>query len=178
MVLRSLVLAISIAALSTGSALAAQAQPQSSPAAAPTLSADKLQALDYTRRLEADPLAADAKELSGWLLEWVAKAPDIDVTVCDTLGMLDEKHYAYTSHLVVQTMFGMAAYLIEHPDAKSLDVEVQAAGVRSALAAYASILKQHPEAKHPVMDALAAHDSAGDLPKYMEGVIAKKCSNS
>jgi hypothetical protein len=72
-------------------------------------------------------------------------------------------------------MFGMAAWELEHPQARGMDLEVQLAGVRSALRAYASILRDHPQMKFAPMDRLAAHEAAGDLPAHMKGVVASEC---
>jgi hypothetical protein len=131
--------------------------------------------VELTHQLEAAPLADDASGKSNWLLEWITQSPDVSVSICDTLQILGEKKYAYGPELVKQTMFGMASYLIEHPDAKGESVEVQVAGVRSALKAYAAIVAQHPEGKLRQLDDLAAHEAAGDLPEFMKGVMAKKC---
>ena len=130
--------------------------------------------VELTRHLEAEPLAADAKDASTWLIDWISNSSDVTVNVCDTLQILGKKDYEYAPHLVVQTMFGMAAWSIEHPGASD-EIAVQTAGVRSALKSYAAILALHPEAKLAEMEALAAHEASGDLDKFMEGVVAKKC---
>jgi hypothetical protein len=131
--------------------------------------------IEITRRLEADPLSADVKADGAWLIEWISQSPDVGVQICDTMQILGKKKYEYAPPLIAQEMFGMAAWSVEHPDAKPVDVAVHVAGVRSALKAYAAILAQHPDAKLAEMDNLAAHEAAGDLDKYMEGVVAKQC---
>jgi hypothetical protein len=148
-------------------------------AAAPAMPAgdgDTRKVIELTRHLEEQPLAEDGKAARAWLIGWITQAPELQINLCDTLQVLKkDQEYEHTAHLVVQTMFGMAAWELEHPQARGMDLEVQLAGVRSALRAYASILRDHPQMKFAPMDRLAAHEAAGDLPAHMKGVVASEC---
>jgi hypothetical protein len=144
--------------------------------AKPSPSEDERKVIDLTRQLEHKPLAEASKEARAWLIGWITKAPQLQINLCDTLQVMKrDREYAWTSKLVVQTMFGMAAWEIEHPASKGMDVEVQLAGVRSALKVYRSILREHPDAKFAPMETLAEHEAAGDLPTHMTGVVAAEC---
>jgi hypothetical protein len=147
-------------------------------AAAPAArSAEAQKVIDLTRHLEQQPLADDAKDARAWLIGWITQSPDIQINVCDTLQVLKkDEGYPWTSKLVVQTMFGMAAWELAHPQAQGMDLDVQLAGVRSAMKVYASILREHPDAKFAPMEALLAHDAVGDLPEHMQGVVASECA--
>jgi hypothetical protein len=144
--------------------------------AKPLPSDDERKVVELTRQLEARPLAQGSKEARAWLIGWITRAPQLQINLCDTLQVMKrDKEYAWTSKLVVQTMFGMAAWELEHPASRGMDLEVQLAGVRSALHVYESILREHPEAKFAPMDLLAAHEAAGDLSAHMHGVVAVEC---
>jgi len=144
--------------------------------AKPVLADDERKVVALTRQLEAQPLAEGSKESRAWLIGWITKAPQLQINLCDTLQVMKrDREYAWTSKLVVQTMFGMAAWELEHPASKGMDVEVQLAGVRSALKAYRSILREHPGARFAPMESLVAHEAAGDLPAHMAAVVAVEC---
>jgi tetratricopeptide (TPR) repeat protein len=131
----------------------------------------------FTRELEAEPFAPQAKAKRSWLIGWIEAAPDLTVTVCDTLGLVGEgKASPYDSEVVVQGMFGIAAYLIEHPESKDDAVAQQRAGVESALKAYTAILRAHPDAHVASLDAYLQHQAAGDFDGYFASILARNCS--
>jgi tetratricopeptide (TPR) repeat protein len=148
------------------------------PAAKPAeaLDEDARKAIAFTRKLEAEPLAELAPAMRSWLLDWEEKSTQVSVLVCDTSGLLDGKKFKYSPELMVQGMFGMAAWQLEHPGAKGDELAVQLAGVRSTLKAYAAILAAQPKQHHERLDALAAMETAGELEKGLASVVAEKCS--
>ena len=156
--------------------LCASGAAQATGPAKPSLADDERKVVELTRQLEARPLAEGSKDSRAWLIGWITKAPQLQINLCDTLQVMKrDQEYAWTSKLVVQTMFGMAAWELEHPASKGMDVEVQLAGVRSALKVYQAILREHPGAKFAPMETLAAHEAAGDLPAHMKAVVADEC---
>ncbi len=56
----------------------------------------------------------------------------------------DEDGSRYGKQLYAQSVFGMAAFLIEHPKKGGDWVAVQTAGVESVLRAYRSLLRRRP----------------------------------
>ncbi|MFT3806306.1 hypothetical protein [Arenimonas sp.] len=131
-----------------------------------------------TRSLEADPSMDKDKSMRSWLLKWATDSPDVYVDIC--LGLLwpsaQERDTPHAGALVLQYTFGNAAFQIEHPDQAKDKHAVQIAGVRSALKAYAAILKKDPSAKNPYFDDLLAKDKAGKLDQELHGRIDAACA--
>jgi hypothetical protein len=139
----------------------------------PSTPAERKRAIELTRRLERDPLAKTAEADRKWLLQWVVEIPDIMVTSC--AGPLDalrnDRGGRHGSELYIQSVFGMAAFLAEHPKKKDDVVAVQTAGIESVLAAYRSILKKEPKARWPELDELLAAQKKGTLPQVVKDEV-------
>jgi hypothetical protein len=131
----------------------------------PSTPAERRRAVETTRRLERDPLGEAADADRRWLLRWIVEIPDILVTSCD--GPLDvlpgDESGRHGRELFVQSVFGMAAFLVENPKRKDDWVAVQTAGVESVLAAYRSLRKADPEARWAELDELAEAKQEGKL---------------
>jgi hypothetical protein len=140
----------------------------------PSTPAERKRAVEVTRRLERQPLGRDAEASRTWLFQWIGDIPDIQVRICsgplDALGRArDERHGRI---LYLQSLFGMAAFLVENP-AKADDwLTVQTAGVESTLRAYESVLKAERAARWPELDALLAARRAGKLRAVLEEQMA------
>ena len=143
--------------------------------AAATPAEDRAQVLAYTASLEREPLAEDARAKRAWLINWIAEVPDLQVDVCDPMDILQYKDSEAASQALVQSMFGNAAYQIEHPEAKHDSVVVQEAGVNSALNAYESALAQGGKEHLPVLDALLAARKEGKLSEALAPQLKKSC---
>jgi hypothetical protein len=117
---------------------------------------DKTKVVSLTHALEAHPLAENARESRTWLVTYIAAAPDIEVVLCAAPlhDLVADQHYKYSSELTTQTMFGQAAYLIEHPKADPRSDETLTAGMASMLKAYQSIVAKDASAKRTYLDAL------------------------
>jgi hypothetical protein len=98
--------------------------------------------------------------------------PDIHVTSCsgplDVLGRDEDDPYAQI--LYVQSVFGMAAFLIENPKKAEDWVAVQTAGVESVLRAYQGLQRADSEAKWKELDRLVTAQKAGKL----RGIVQKE----
>lgn len=129
-----------------------------------------------TRALEAEPMMDKDKSMRSWLLEWASASPDVQVLVCDLMGPIPKQKVPHGGELLMQYMFGNAAFQIEHPDQAKDAHAVQIAGVRSALKAYAAILKKEPSAKIPYFDDLRAKDKAGTLDAHLDARIDAACT--
>lgn len=129
-----------------------------------------------TRSLEADPLMDTDKSMRTWLIRWTAESPDVYVLVCDLLGPIPKEKVPHGGELLMQYMFGNAAFQIEHPQQAKDKHAVQIAGVRSALKAYTAILKKDVSARIPYWDDLLAKDRAGKLDKHLHGRIDAACT--
>ena len=166
MKLASLLLSLSL----TIGSLAAAAQ------GAATVESDAQKFVRMTRSLEADPLMDTDKSMRTWLIRWTAESPDVYVLVCDLLGPIPKEKVPHGGELLMQYMFGNAAFQIEHPKQAKDKHAVQIAGVRSALKAYAAILKKEASARIPYWDDLLAKDRAGKLDQHLHGRIDTACT--
>jgi hypothetical protein len=139
----------------------------------PSTPAERKRAVAVTRRLERDPLGKGADADRKWLLRWIVEIPDIMVTSCagPLDALRDDRGDRHGSELYVQSVFGMAAFLIENPKKKDDEVAVQTAGIESVLAAYRSILKKEPKARWPELDDLLAAQKKGTLPKVVKDEV-------
>ena len=140
-----------------------------------SLTPDAAQFIRLTQALEADPLQDNAKAIRRWLLNWTNDSKTVTVTVCNIFGPLLEQELPYGPELLVQSMFGNAAFQITHPDQKTTQALTQVAGLESLLKAYESILTTHPEAHIPYYDDLLKQRNAGTLAAFMSSIIAKSC---
>ena len=139
---------------------------------------DKAKFVRLTLALEADPLTADGRDIRGWLMDWAVKTPDYVVTVCGILGPIpgDDK-VPNGPELLMQQMFGNAAYQIQHPG-QANGVSEQIAGMESLLRAYQSILVKQQDAHIAYFDDLLAKQHDGSFKGYMSGVVAKECKKT
>ncbi len=137
----------------------------------PSTPAERKKAVETTRRLERYPLAPDADAQRKWLLKWIVDIPDINVRGCsgplDALAQ-DEGGSRHGRQLYAQSMFGMTAFMIEHPRQKDDWVAVQTAGVESTLRAYQALLAQDSEAHWEELDTLLKARRAGKLRELVE----------
>ena len=158
--------ALALAALLCLPALAA--------ARGPSTEAERKRAVEITRKLERQPLARSTGPDRAWLLEFIVQAPDFEVRGCS--GPLDalakDEEGPYAKILYVQSVFGMAAFLFEHPKEANDWAAVQTAGIESTLRAYESILKADPEARWKELDRLVAARDAKKLRKLVEKEMA------
>jgi len=136
----------------------------------PSTSAERTRAVQTTRRLERDPLGPGARQDRRWLIQWIVEIPDIEVRGCsgplDALKLDDGNRYGKV--LYIQSMFGMAAFLIEHPRDKNDWVAVQLAGMESVLRAYRSLLGSEPGARWKELDLLIEARRQGKLREVVE----------
>ncbi len=136
--------------------------------------AERKRAVEITRRLEKEPLARGGGEGREWLLRFIVEAPDFYVRGCsgplDVLAKDEEGPYARL--LLVQSIFGMAAFMFEHPKQADDWAAVQTAGIESTLKAYEAVLRADSEAHWKELDRLVAARNAGKLRKLVEKEMA------
>ena len=155
-------------------ALALLCVPALASARAPSTAAERARAVELTRKLERQPLARSSNQDRAWLLQFIVEAPDFEVKGCagplDVLAKNEDGPYARL--LYVQSVFGQAAFLFEHPKKANDWAAAQTAGIESTLNAYESILKADPDARWKELDRLVAAKSAGKLRKLVEKEMA------
>jgi len=147
------------------------ALPALAAARGPSTPAERKKAVETTRRLERYPLAPDADAQRKWLLKWIVDIPDINVRGCsgplDALAG-DEQGNRHGRQLYAQSMFGMTAFMIEHPRQKDDWLSVQTAGVESTLRAYQALISQDPDARWEELDTLIQARRQGKLRELLE----------
>jgi hypothetical protein len=136
----------------------------------PSTPAERRKAVDSTRKLEQQPTAPGSNAARKWLMQWIQEIPDINVKSCsgplDALAQ-DSGDEKFGRILYVQSVFGMAAYQVEHPKEKDW-VTVQTAGIESVLRAYSALLKTQPDAHWQELDLLLAARRQGKLEQVVE----------
>jgi hypothetical protein len=155
---------------------AAVLAPAAAHARGPSTPEERKKAVETTRKLEKQPLARSAMESRKWLFQWIVEIPDINVSSCP--GPLDvlreQEDDAYAQMLYLQSVFGMAAFLVENPKKKDDWVAVQTAGVESVLRAYDSMKKSDSELSWKELDRLEKARKAGKLAELVKKET--KCS--
>jgi hypothetical protein len=140
----------------------------------PSTPAERKRAIEITRRLEKEPLARSGVEAREWLLRFIIEAPDFNVKSCsgplDVLAQDEEGPYARL--LYVQSIFGMTAFMFEHPKKAEDWAAVQTAGIESTLRAYESLLKADSGARWKELDRLVKARTGGRLRKLVEKEMA------
>lgn len=134
------------------------------PKRGPSTPAERRRAVEITRKLERDPLYPGADRDRKWLFEWIVAIPDVDVQSCSgPLNVLVEEPRKHGRALYAQSVFGMAAFVIENPKQKADWVAVQQAGLESTLKAYEALVARDPAARRPELDELAREWKQGKL---------------
>ncbi len=137
----------------------------------PSTPAERKKAVETTRKLEKFPLSPGADADRKWLLKWIVEIPDINVRGCsgplDALAQ-DEDGSKHGRWLYAQSMFGMTAFMIEHPRQKDDWVAVQTAGVESTLRAYQALVAVEHDARWDELDTLLEARRQGKLREVVE----------
>ncbi|NUO77327.1 MAG: hypothetical protein HOQ32_15120 [Lysobacter sp.] len=104
------------------------------------------------------------------------ETPDYTVTVCDLLDLddVDEKTTPHAGEVLLQTMYGNAAFQIEH-GADADELSKQVAAVESALRVYTAYVARNAKTRMPHLDALIAKRDAGELRAYLSPIVQSKC---
>lgn len=155
-------------------ALLVLAAPRAALARGPSTPDERKRAVQTTRKLEKEPLSRTSMEARRWLFKWIVEIPDVNVTSCKgPLDALQQDEEGYGQLLYVQSIFGMAAFLVEHPEKKGDWIAVQTAGIESVLRAYESIRKADSEARWKELDRLAAARKSGGLAAIVKEEMAE-----
>ena len=149
--------------------------PAGARARGPSTPEERKRAVETTRRLEKEPLARSSMEARKWLFQWIVDIPDVHVTSCS--GPLDvlqqDEDDPYAAILYVQSVFGMAAFIVDNPKKADDWVAVQTAGIESVLRAYEAIRRADSEAGWKNLDRLLEARRAGKLPALVRKEMAR-----
>jgi len=144
----------------------------------PSTAQERETAVKVARVLETEPFHKDAKKMREWLLILLIGVPDIHVELCAAY-MSPEKSTDknYGSEIFNQTVFSMAAFMIEHPDQANDRVASHLAGVEGALKVYEAVLVTKPKAKSAFYDGLLEKRNKGELRAFVEEATSTKCKS-
>ena len=159
-------------------AACASSPPKPAPASAAAPPAGGKEALAVIHEVQAEPFREDEpfRAKQGALIKWIEDSPDFTVDLCEALlPKLDADARPHDSVLLVQTAFGQAAYLIEHPGAPPKDEAVFTSGLVAAIRAYRKLLALHPEERQAAWDQLDAAERKNDLSPHVRNAM-KACS--
>ncbi len=144
----------------------------------PSTPEERKRAVETTRKLEREPLARSSTAARKWLLQWIVEIPDVEVLSCE--GPLDalrqDEEDPLAQVLYLQSVFGMAAFIVENPKKARDWVAVQSAGIESVLRAYESIRRADSEAKWKELDRLETARKGGKLAAIVKKEMAR-CGN-
>jgi hypothetical protein len=130
---------------------------------------DKKAFLINTRILEKKPFDPNANAARQWNFKWVSDTDQVSVVVCgESFKLIPEKKNKFKGELLMQYMFGMAAYKLENPDKKDDENAAQLAGVESMLRTYEVMVAENDKAKNAELDALLVKQKNGELQKAIE----------
>jgi len=156
----------------------AQDQDQDQPKRGPSTPEERKRFIALVQKLEKSPLDQSLRPEVVWAEKWLNDVPDINVSLCSApLGRLVAENYKYAGHISVQFAFGMAVFLIQHPDKKGDLVAQYLAGVHEALHTYKSLLKSQPQAQSESLDELVAKDAEGTLADFVRDA-SKDCEDT
>jgi uncharacterized protein len=149
-------------------------QPSTHP---PSTQEERTYAILLTHRVENDPLSLEATAARAWLDEWWQDIPDIMVRPCNLVDAPDHAKYPYETELYKQITYSEGEYILENLSKATNWDAAFLAGVRGALHAYESILKQKPSAEYPYLDDLRQQRDSGRLPDTIRQLAQQRCKN-
>jgi carboxypeptidase Q len=141
----------------------------------PSTPEERTRVVQISKRLRADPIAADVQHDRLWLMTWLIGVPDISVKLCTTfLGDLGDAKNGYPGALIAAMMATEAAFVIENPNKTRDSAAVYLAGVDGAPDGYRAI-REKSDYRLPQLDYLIQKREKGKLVDYVRNV-AKKCN--
>ena len=131
--------------------------------------------INTSKLLEAKPFEERAQALRSAAMKYVIETDEVSIVICPSvLGATMDKKNKYSSELLAQYTFGMAAFKLSNPGQKDDENAAQMAGVESMLRAYEAMVAEKPKAKYKGMDELVAKRDNGELAAMVE---AAACSS-
>lgn len=142
----------------------------------PSTPDERMQALEYVRHFEADPLNPALKPEIQWVTVWAIQVPDIHVNLCLMVDLPkgDKKH---SQTLFTAIMLSQTAFAIQHrDDPPDVTAEYQA-GVEGLLRVYEKVLAANPKDREPQLDELIQRRDAGTLADVVKQLAAGHCKS-
>jgi len=154
-------------------ALAVQASAQGR---GPSTADERTRAVQVSKSLRADPIAANVQKDREWLMLWLIEVPDISVKLCTGfLGDLGDSKSGYPGALIATMMASEAAFVIENPGKAKDTNAVYLAGVDGALDGYQAIHNQDANYRLLQLDDLTQKRAEGRLADHVRAIAKKQC---
>ncbi len=145
------------------------------PSRGPSTAEERAYAILLTKHLEQDPLSLDASAARVWLSTWWEEIPDISIRPCNLVDAPNHEPYEYEKELYEQVTYSEGAFILENPGKATDSDAAFLAGVKGALRAYESILKQKPAAKYTFLDDLRQQQDNGRLAATVGSMVKERC---
>jgi hypothetical protein len=132
--------------------------------------------LEIMRRVEREPLAAEAPDLRTQAFTWVVSTPDLKGFDIDAsyVEPLDKGVYPFKGEMMMQFVFGMVLWRYSPEAAAGGNVAKIEAGLRSMIAAYRNIVLMDRNLKDPWLERLDELRRLGRLRAYVEEIEAAR----
>jgi hypothetical protein len=134
------------------------------------------EALEIMRRVEREPLSAEAPELRRTALEWIVSSKDLGDLSIETsyLRELENSTWPFKGEMVIQFLFGSAIWRMTGDSLRSDPLAQAEAGLRSVLAAYKNMLAADAKLREPSLDDLDEVRRLGKLRSYIRDIDSKR----
>jgi hypothetical protein len=125
--------------------------------------------------LQANPLAADAKEQGAWLVKWIINSKQVSVTLCAPLTVeLTKKGDEVGGLLAVHSLLGATEYAMTTPADQQSKSKMYGASMNGALDAYQKAVGVNENLRRKHVDEVLKVREAGQLDEYVQK-HSKKC---
>ena len=151
---------------------------RSAHARGPSTPEERTKVVAAIRKLEQDPLNADANASRASLVHWALDLPEIRFHRCKKLFGSDLDNYPYGREINDQLFLSGVAFTLERQDKMRDEVAAYVAGVKGALRMYEALLRSRPDARSPVLDALVEARDRGALTDRIEELTDQRCPTS
>ena len=134
------------------------------------------EALEIMRRVEREPLSAEAPELRRTALEWVVNSKELGDLSIETsyLRELENSTWPFKGEMVIQYLLGSATWKLTGDSLRNDRLAQAEAGLRSVLAAYKNMLAADAKLREPSLDDLDEIRRQGKLRLYIRDIDSKQ----
>jgi hypothetical protein len=132
--------------------------------------------LEKMRRVEREPLTAEAPDLRREAFEWVVSSPDLGGFEADAswVGELDRGNYPFKGEMMMQFVFGMVLWRFSGEVTSGDKIAQVEGGFRSMIAAYRNILLADKNLRDPWLNQLDEIRRTGKLRAYIEEIEGRR----
>lgn len=149
---------------------------------------ERARAVEYARRVEADPFSNDLHDDETWFRQWLDQISDVDAFTCsvnlaelvnarEPLGATAELIVGYSSLLLRAVIAARAAFVIEHPERAHDLLAICLAGLEGTLKTYQAIGEKYDAFHVTQVDKWLELKKKGELESYARSHAKRSCKN-